>query len=131
MLGAKPASVYADAENWAYAETDVTDKAADVFFVAPTVYLGTEEKLSWDSYDEKAKTSFVGAVNMEKGIYDDDARLPLSPIADCAGERCCCRFPRKTCHEAGQSAPHGCIISKSPAIFQNFHRQRSTVLCRT
>ena len=73
--GEKPASVYADAESWAYAETDVTDKTADVFFVTPTVCLGTEEKLSWDSYDEETKASFVGAINMEKGIYDDDARF--------------------------------------------------------
>ena len=73
--GAKPASVYADAEGWAYAETDVTDKTADVFFVTPTVYLGTEDELSWDSYDEETKASFVGAINMEKGIYDDDARF--------------------------------------------------------
>ena len=72
---AKPASVYADPESWAYAETDMTDKTADVFFVTPTVYLGTEDELSWDSYDEETKASFVGAINMEKGIYDDDARF--------------------------------------------------------
>ncbi len=73
--GAKSASVYAEAANWAYAETAAADKTADVFFVTPTVYLGTEEALSWDSYDEETMASFVGAINMEKGIYDDDARF--------------------------------------------------------
>ena len=86
--GAKPASVYADAESWAYAETDVTDKTTGVFFVTPTVCLGTEKELNWDSYDEETKASFVGAINREKGICDDDARLLFSPSVGAVGERC-------------------------------------------
>ncbi len=68
-------SVYANADNWVYAETDVSGKDADVFFVNPTVYMGTDEELVWKEYDEKTKSSFVGSVNMEKGIYDDNARF--------------------------------------------------------
>lgn len=71
----KTTSIYADAENWAYAETDVTDKDADVFFITPTVYMGDETQLTWAEYDEDTKESFVGAINMEKGIYDDNARF--------------------------------------------------------
>lgn len=68
-------SPYADAENWVYLETDVTGKDADVFFLNPTVYLGSENDLSWSRYDKETKESFIGAVNMEKGIYDDNARF--------------------------------------------------------
>lgn len=68
-------SVYADVDNWVYAETDVSGKDADVFFVNPTVYKGTDEELFWKEYDKETKSSFVGAVNMEKGIYDDNARF--------------------------------------------------------
>lgn len=68
-------SVYANVDNWVYAETDVAGKDADVFFVNPTVYKGTDEELVWEKYDKETKKSFVGAVNMEKGIYDDNARF--------------------------------------------------------
>lgn len=74
--GAKSeSSQYEDPSNWAYCETDVTGKAADVFFVTPTVYLGDEEHYSWSTYDEETKAAFYGAVNMEKGIYDANARF--------------------------------------------------------
>ena len=63
---------YSDAANWAYFESGDTDKAADVFFVCPTVYTsGGNMSLS----DEKTKSNFLGAINMEKGIYDDDSRF--------------------------------------------------------
>ncbi|MGN1132417.1 MAG: DUF3089 domain-containing protein, partial [Ruminococcus sp.] len=68
-------SVYANGDNWVYAETDVAGKDADVFFVNPTVYKGSDEELVWGKYDKETKSSFVGAVNMEKGIYDDNARF--------------------------------------------------------
>lgn len=68
-------SVYANVDNWVYAETDVAGKDGDVFFVNPTVYKGTDEELVWEKYDKETKKSFVGAVNMEKGIYDDNARF--------------------------------------------------------
>ena len=68
-------SPYADRANWAYCEVDTAGKAADVFFINPTVYLGDEEHTVWSDYDENTKAAFVGAINMEKGIYDADARF--------------------------------------------------------
>ena len=64
---------YSDCANWAYYEADQTDKAADVFFVCPTVYSGDMPNM--ELTDDKAKLSFLGATNMEKGIYDDDSRF--------------------------------------------------------
>lgn len=71
----KPKSFYANPSSWAYAETDLKNKKADVFFICPTVYLGTSENLAWDEFDPQTAKSFVGAINMQKGIYDDQARF--------------------------------------------------------
>lgn len=66
---------YASSENWAFLELDASDKAADVFFIAPTVYLGDESHFYWASYDEDTKPKFIGATMMEKGIYEENARF--------------------------------------------------------
>ena len=66
---------YSDAANWAYCENGVSEKQADVFFVCPTVYSGDENSFNMPLSDEKAKKSFIGATNMEKGIYDEEARF--------------------------------------------------------
>ena len=66
---------YGAAENWAYCETSRTDTEADVFFVCPTVYGGDEGAENMPLDDEAAKADFLGATNMEKGIYDDDCRF--------------------------------------------------------
>ena len=71
----KGESNYASAENWAFLETDMTDTAADVFFIAPTVYLGDESHFCWASYDEETKPKFIGATMMEKGIYEENTRF--------------------------------------------------------
>lgn len=71
--GSQP-SMYAQADNWAYLETDKT-AAADVFFICPTVYGGEEDSFNMSMDDEAAKSDFLGATNMEKGIYDQDARF--------------------------------------------------------
>lgn len=63
---------YSKAENWAYYETD-TDKYADVFLVCPTVDTNEENNMSLD--DTETKANFFGALNMERGIYDENARL--------------------------------------------------------
>ena len=68
VAGAAPA--YARAENWAYRETEKT-AAADVFFICPTVYSGYNMPMD----DAEAREDFVGATNMEKGIYDGDSRF--------------------------------------------------------
>ena len=65
---------YARASNWAIRESGPSEKRADVFFIAPAVYSGKEAyNMSLD--DEKTKAKFLGATNMERGIYDDDARF--------------------------------------------------------
>ncbi|MDO4973501.1 MAG: DUF3089 domain-containing protein [Eubacteriales bacterium] len=63
---------YSLTENWAYyAEGD--DKAVDVFLVCPTVDTKSEYNMSLEN--EKTKANFLGALNMERGIYEDNARL--------------------------------------------------------
>lgn len=68
-------SGHSDRSDWAYLETDATDTAADVFFVCPTVYLGSDDSYNMELTDEDTRADFLGAVNMEKGIYDRDSRF--------------------------------------------------------
>ena len=63
---------YADPENWAYYALG-QDKDADVFLVCPTVDMKDEYNMSLS--DEATKAAFLGALNMERGIYEDSARL--------------------------------------------------------
>ena len=72
---AKQENIYAKAENWAYLETDTSDKEADVFFICPTVYGGDSENCNMALDDTETRQSFLGATNMEKGIYDADCRF--------------------------------------------------------
>ena len=67
-------SLYAQTENWAYLETDKSADA-DVFFICPTVYGGGEDSYNMPLDDKDAKSDFLGATNMEKGIYDAEARF--------------------------------------------------------
>lgn len=74
--GSEQAEVdYAQAENWAYLPTDTEGTEADVFFVCPTVYGGSEDAETMSLDDEETKANFLGATNMEKGIYDGDSRF--------------------------------------------------------
>lgn len=66
---------YAQAESWAYLELAEGDAPVDVFFLCPTVFLGAENDYNMSLEDTAVKQSFVGAINMEKGIYDEDARF--------------------------------------------------------
>ena len=66
---------YAEQENWAYCETQTDGKEADVFFICPTVFDGSENENNMPLEDEDAKESFLGAINMEKGIYDSSCRV--------------------------------------------------------
>ena len=72
---AETAPDYSDAANWAYLETENTDKTADVFFICPSVYGGSDDACNMSLSDADTKESFVGAINMEKGIYDADSRF--------------------------------------------------------
>lgn len=66
---------YSDRENWAYCERENRQKAADVFFVCPTVYGGSENQYNMSLTDVESKTNFLGAITMEKGIYEEDSRF--------------------------------------------------------
>lgn len=66
---------YSDTDKWAYFENEASNKDADVFFICPTVYMGGN---NMPLSDEKAKSNFLGATNMEKGIYDENCRF-LAP----------------------------------------------------
>lgn len=67
-------SLYENSDNWVYLETAET-AAADVFFICPTVYGGTDDSYNMSLEDTASKEAFAGATNMEKGIYDADARF--------------------------------------------------------
>ena len=60
---------------WAFCEADSVGKVADVFFVAPTVYGGSADAPLMSLADEETKAKFLGATNMERGIYDDNCRF--------------------------------------------------------
>lgn len=65
---------YSDRENWAYfAEGE--GKPVDLFLVCPVVDMGKAGNFNMSMDDEKTKSSFVGALNMEKGIYEDTATM--------------------------------------------------------
>ena len=63
---------YRQAESWALYGIG-ENRAADVFLVCPTVDMNDEFNMSMT--DEETKASFLGALNMERGIYEDSARL--------------------------------------------------------
>lgn len=68
---------YSEISNWAYSETEVIGKKADVFLVCPTVFLGnTEDGIFNMALDDMASREvFLGALNMERGIYDSQCRM--------------------------------------------------------
>lgn len=82
-------SMYAQTKNWAYLETEKTADA-DVFFICQIVY-GGEDSFNMFMDDE--------ATNMEKGIYDQDARF-FAPYYQQAGLKatpCCSKFDKIIC----------------------------------
>ena len=63
---------YSEKSNWAYfAEGE--GKKADLFIICPTVDTRDEYNMSLD--DTKTKKNFTGALNMERGIYEDVTRM--------------------------------------------------------
>ena len=50
---------YSLEENWAYCEAEDTEKEADVFFICPTVYGGTEDNFNMEMDDEESRKSFL------------------------------------------------------------------------
>lgn len=71
---APKASIYSDKSNWAYYAIGV-DKAADLFLLCPTVFSGSGNSHNMSLDDERTKASFYGALNMEKGIYENECRM--------------------------------------------------------
>ena len=65
---------YSDMSNWAY-WNEGEDKTADLFFVCPTVDMGRDGNMIADINNEKYRKSFVGATNMELGIYNGVASV--------------------------------------------------------
>lgn len=63
---------YADKSNWAYYGIG-EGKEADLFLIAPTIDMNDEYQMSME--DEENKQAFVGALNMERGIYEDSTRM--------------------------------------------------------
>lgn len=65
---------YADAGSWAYWRVGKS-KPADLFIVCPTVDLGTGGNKNMSLADNEAKKNFYGALNMERGIYEQYCRM--------------------------------------------------------
>ena len=65
---------YSKAESWAYLGVG-EEKSADLFLIAPTVDLGIGGEKNMDVANERSRESFTGALNMERGIYEDVTRM--------------------------------------------------------
>ena len=61
---------YSDPDSWAYPAVG-EGKAVDLFLICPTVDMGRAGNLNMSMDDEDTKSAFVGALNMERGIYED------------------------------------------------------------
>ena len=66
----KVAVDYSQGENWAYYGVG-EEKEADLFLICPTVDMGKNGNYNMSMDDIDIKESFVGALNMERGIYED------------------------------------------------------------
>lgn len=65
---------YSQSENWAYYGVG-EGKSADLFLICPTVDMGKNGNYNMSMDDTDTKESFVGALNMERGIYEDSATM--------------------------------------------------------
>lgn len=65
---------YSSTDNWAFCATDIS-KDVDLFIICPTVDLGDENRYNMSLSDDDKKASFVGALNMELGIYDQECNV--------------------------------------------------------
>ena len=66
---------FSDAENWVYFGAEDGETAVDVFFIAPSAFGGKEGSYLMDLSNPKGRNNFIGTINMEKGIYDQDTRF--------------------------------------------------------
>ena len=65
---------YSKSENWAYYAVG-DDKKADLFLICPTVDMGKDGEYNMSMDDEDTKENFLGALNMERGIYENSATM--------------------------------------------------------
>jgi len=71
LLNREDTVAYSNRDNWAFWADGTGD--ADVFFVCPTIDLGTDGNYNMDLKNSTSRESFVGASKMEMGIYDQNA----------------------------------------------------------
>ena len=64
---------YSDPSAWAY--WCEGDGEADLFLICPTVDMGRAGNLNMSMDDADIRRSFVGALNMERGIYEDTCTM--------------------------------------------------------
>ncbi|MBO6148704.1 MAG: DUF3089 domain-containing protein [Lachnospiraceae bacterium] len=69
----KDATDYSNESSWAYFGIG-EDKEADLFLICPTVNT-REDEYNMSLEDEETKEKFIGALNMERGIYEDNTRM--------------------------------------------------------
>ena len=65
---------YSQEGNWAYYGVG-EGKEADLFLICPTVDMGNQGNYNMSMEDSETKENFVGALNMERGIYEDYATM--------------------------------------------------------
>ena len=65
---------YSDEANWAY-YGEGEGKPIDLFLICPTVDMGESGNYNMSLEDTETKAAFLGALNMERGIYDETATL--------------------------------------------------------
>ncbi len=65
---------YSQSENWAYYGVG-EGKSADLILICPTVDMGKNGNYNMSMDDTDTKESFVGALNMERGIYENSATM--------------------------------------------------------
>ena len=70
--GKRPGPDYSQQSSWAYYAVG-EDKDVDLFLICPTVDVNDEFNMSMD--DEQTKENFLGALNMERGIYEEYTRM--------------------------------------------------------
>lgn len=73
-LAAAQTPDYNDSSNWAYWRVGES-KPTDLFIVCPTVDLGAGSNKNMSLADNEAKKNFYGALNMERGIYEQHCRM--------------------------------------------------------
>lgn len=79
LLGAAHAQTqepvdYSDKANWAYFG-EGAEKAVDAFIIAATVDKGEDGHMNLSLLDEKAVSHILGALNQQRGIFEDECLL--------------------------------------------------------